>query len=900
MLGVTMRIPPAPIRRHLLRLVLVTLLPVVILAFGLGYVLWREQRDTVERGLLATARAHAFAVQRKLDDTRAALQGLATSEHLDRGDLRAFYDEAARVKRGNPAWSTVILLDPAGRQLINLLRPLGERLPSLADIEVTHRLLATEMPTVSALERAPLSGRFSTGVGVVARRGGATRFLVIAAIEQSAWAELLTSQDMPADRVATIVDQRGVVVATTDKSGQFVGKPATDALRRRSALAAEGVLRQRTADGARVYVAWSAIPLAGWRFALGVPARVVEGPPARNLVQAGILALITFAAAVGFALLLGRRIAVPIVALSRSAEALGAGGRPEALPATTVAEVQTLAQVLERAEHRLRERESEREDLLERERAARAQAEAAAEATSRLAAIVESSDDAIIGKTLDGIVTSWNAGAERMFGLTRAEAVGASITRIIPPDRLDEEADVLARIAGGERIDHYDTVRLRRDGSTIQVSVTISPLRDAGGRIVGASKIARDITDRKRIEEERLALLARAEAARTDAEQASRAKDEFLSTVSHELRTPLTAILGWTRMLQSGLDEPTTRRAIDVIARNAQAQTQLIEDLLDIGRITSGKLRLDIRAVDLRDVITAALDAVRPAAEAKEIRLQPALDPRAGPISGDPGRLQQVVWNLLTNAIKFTPRHGRVQVRLERVASHVEIVVSDTGTGIGADVLPHVFEMFRQAEGGSTRGSSGLGLGLALVKQLVEHHGGTVQALSAGLGRGATFRVMLPLMVHVEPASAEREHPTAPTGAAPRAGITISGVRVLVVDDDRDAVEVIERVLAGHGAEVRTARSAAEAFEVLAAWKPNVVLSDIDMPGEDGYGFIERLRALPREQGGAIPAVAVTAYGRAQDRVRALTSGFESHVPKPVEPAELVAVVATLARALGR
>jgi PAS domain S-box-containing protein len=368
------------------------------------------------------------------------------------------------------------------------------------------------------------------------------------------------------------------------------------------------------------------------------------------------------------------------------------------------------------------------------------------EATYRaqLAAIVDSSDDVIVSKTLDGIIKSWNRAAERLFGWTADEAVGKHITLIIPKNRLSEEDDVLARLRRGERVDHFETVRQRKDGSLVDVSITVSPVRDGTGRIVGASKIARDITERRRIEQEREDLLARAQRARLDAERANRAKDDFLATLSHELRTPLNAILGWTNVLSTARRDPDMiDRAVETITRNAKQQARLIEDLLDISAILSGKLRLDIRPVDLEALLTGIIDSVRPAANAKGIRLGTRFTPAAGQMRGDPERLQQVFWNLLSNAIKFTETGGRVDVTLEFTADRAVIRVSDTGIGIHPDVLPVVFERFRQADSSITRSHGGLGLGLAIAKQLVEMHGGRVEAASLGEGRGTTMTVTL-------------------------------------------------------------------------------------------------------------------------------------------------------------
>jgi PAS domain S-box-containing protein len=400
--------------------------------------------------------------------------------------------------------------------------------------------------------------------------------------------------------------------------------------------------------------------------------------------------------------------------------------------------------------------------------------------------------------------------------------------------------------------------------------------------------------------DERRDLLDSERAARAAAERASEMKDEFLATLSHELRTPLSGILGWAYALRRrAADDADLRHGLEAIERNARVQTQLIEDLLDMSRITSGKVRLDIQPVDPVSFIEAALETVRPAADAKGIRLEKLLDPRAGPVSGDPNRLQQVIWNLLSNAIKFTPKDGKVQILLERVNSHIEINVTDTGTGIGPEFIGHVFERFRQADASTTRRFGGLGLGLSIVKSLVELHGGTVRVQSPGEGRGATFSVNLPLaVVHRAAHSSERIHPRTPPVIAPARVVganDLSGIKVLVVDDDGDARELIRRVLAEWGAEVYTAGTAAEALVLVEGRKPDVLVSDIGMPDMDGYELLRRVRTLGRARGGRLPAIALTAFARSVDRTRALLAGFQVHVSKPVEPAELVATVANVA-----
>jgi PAS domain S-box-containing protein len=681
-----------------------------------------------------------------------------------------------------------------------------------------------------------------------------------------------------------------------------------------------------------------------------------------------------------------------------------------------------------------------------------------------LSAIIRSSDDAIVSKDLNSIVTSWNPAAERMFGYTAAEMIGRSIRTIIPDDRQYEEDEVLARIRAGEAVDHFETIRRRKDGSFINISLSISPVRDEAGTIVGASKIARDITElihARDLEErnrrqaaflsrltatfatsleprqilaalaelsvpyfadwcavdvvqeggriERIAqahvdpakedvvarlrqghenprtpmsptyvirsnepsivldvtdaalvsaaggddealrilrslgllsylclpltvqgrtmgaiTLARSDSGRRfDGEDvriaedaASRAalavdnarayeglqaanqlKDEFLATLSHELRTPLNAILGYSRMLRSGiLKEDRREQALETLERNASSLTQMVEDVLDVSRIAAGKIRLHVQAVDLATVLRDALATITPAADAKGVRLEPIFEAHIGPVSGDPDRLQQVFWNLLSNAVKFTPRGGRVQMRLQRVNSHVEVTVSDTGSGIREDFLPHLFERFRQGDSTTTRMHGGLGLGLAIAQRIVELHGGRIEAFSPGEGKGATFRVQLPIMiVHAEVEPERRVHPRVETRRAPAEFPTLPDICVLAVDDDPDALALVREILETAGARVRTATSGRAALESIEADVPDVLVSDLGMPGMDGFEMIQRIRKMegPARE---LPAAALTAYARSEDRAKALRLGFEMHLAKPIDPSELVAAVASLAR----
>jgi PAS domain S-box-containing protein len=520
--------------------------------------------------------------------------------------------------------------------------------------------------------------------------------------------------------------------------------------------------------------------------------------------------------------------------------------------------------------------------------------------TSLLAAIVDSSDDAIVSKTLDGIITSWNRGAEKIFGYSAEEAIGRHITLIIPTERHGEENEVLTRVRRGEKLDHFETIRRAKDGREVHISLTVSPVRDASGRIIGASKVARDITERKRAEEERERLASLERSARRSAEEANRLKDDFLATVSHELRNPLNSIVGWAGLLSSGkLNEQTSARAIDAIMRAAQAQDQIISDLLDVSRIISGRLRLDIRPMQLIEVLESAIETLRPAAEAKQIRLQPLLDPAASPMAGDPDRLRQVFWNLLSNAMKFTPKDGRIQIISQRVDSHIEIIVSDTGTGIEPQLLPYVFDRFRQGDSGTNRQNSGLGLGLAIVRSLVELHGGTVSAASHGPGQGASFTIKLPILIARAVHDEERVHPAVTETIATNGGPSLNYLKVLVVDDEAGAREIAATILIQAQAEVRTAESASAALAIMNEWLPDVLVADIGMPEVDGYEFISQVRTRSPQDGGSVPAAALTAYARTQDRLRVLSSGYQMHIPKPIQPEELVMVVASLARRIG-
>ena len=507
--------------------------------------------------------------------------------------------------------------------------------------------------------------------------------------------------------------------------------------------------------------------------------------------------------------------------------------------------------------------------------------------------MVESvTDHAVIGIDLEGRILSWNAGAEKIFGYTKEEVVRNHFSILFTPE--DRQSGVPEREIENARTQGSAgdfRWQMRKDGSRFWASGFLTPLRDEAGNLIGYVKVVHDATEKKLADEQLEETLARERDTRTEAESANRSKDEFIALVSHELRSPLNAILGWTIALRkTRRDEQLYDRGLEVIERSARLQSQLIEDLMDTARAISGKLRLEVRPMNVGEAIEKAEEVVRPAAEAKGISLDIRLDRNAGQITGDPDRLQQVVWNLLSNAVKFTNEGGRVEVRSERIDPYVHITVSDTGQGIKPEFLPHVFDRYWQADVFGGRRAGGLGLGLTLVRQLVEMHGGSVAAESEGEGKGATFTIKLPV----------RAVYTAETDGAPLtlSQRTLAGVWAVIVDDEADARALVASVLELRGARVTAFGSARESLDLLTddtGPRPDILISDLSMPDEDGISLIRKLREWEQRQGhGALPAIALTAFARAQDRTNALEAGFQTYVIKPVEPAELVVAVRSL------
>ena len=507
-------------------------------------------------------------------------------------------------------------------------------------------------------------------------------------------------------------------------------------------------------------------------------------------------------------------------------------------------------------------------------------------------ATLESTTDAILVADSQGNISDHNQRFLKMWDFSSDKDLPGNHSEIaqIISHFVSEKSDyvkVVSKVYKESPDESYDVLELL-DGRVIEI---FSRSHLLGSPSAGRVWSFRDITEVKRLEADRHELLLSERAARTEAEKLGYLKDEFLTTLSHELRTPLTAILGWCHIIQRDINDPKkVITGIEVIERNARIQTQLVADLLDMSRIIEGKMRLDVQHVQLPSIIADAIESIRPAADAKGVRIEAILDPIYEAVVGDPARLQQIMWNLLSNAVKFTPKMGKIQVVLFRINSHIEITVADTGKGISEEFLVHVFERFRQADASSARVHGGLGIGLALVKQLVDLHGGKIRAESKGEGLGTTFTVELPLAVAVHANPEDRQHPINSNTPSTFENPDLTNIKALVVDDDHDARILVRRLLEECGASVMTCSSAEEALSAILEDLYDILISDIGMPGKDGYMMIKELRSLDI----LLPAIALTAFARSEDRTRALNSGFQGHVAKPVEPAELLATISSL------
>ncbi len=885
-------------------LVLATTLPLGLFAGRLIWTSWKQQQAMVARQNIDTARAISVGVDQEVRGTIAALNVLASVDAVDRADWRAFYDLALRMLPLHQNWYAIRLIRPSGEILVNTEVSLGQSSRTNADWVV--RVRDTGHPAVSLLHQGRDSQEFFISVGVPVVRSGSVVYVLGARLRSTAFSETLRRQNPPPDGVVTLLDANQMIIARTRNEDRYLGTRPAPEFVAHSRETAEGSWRSVLLEGNAVYSAHSRSSLTGWTVGVGMPAELVDGQVRRSLgslIGAGI-AVVAF----GFllALLIGRGMVRAQLAVGSAARALAAGD-PHVLPRSNIAELSDLSDALRDASsiltRRLEERnraEQERERAaqhLEAALAAEQEARAAGEKNEvRLAVTLQSIGDAVIATDAAGRITLLNRVAQSLTEWTEADAIGQPIERVFATfteDARRPEESVFARVLGqtGSAPVTQQAILRARSGREIPVADTATPIRASAGTLLGVIVVFRDITAERDAERQRAAILDREQAARRAAERLNRTKDEFVATVSHELRTPLNAIFGWVAMLRSGkLDPERQQHAIDVIHRNTIAQARLIEDLLDMSRVIRGTVRLDMQPVDVAVVLHAAVDAVQPTADARRITLQVDAPQGLGIVSGDQSRLQQIIWNLLSNSVKFTPHGGSVTATVDVEGDDVFVRVSDTGEGISPEFLPHVFDRFRQEVAHATRTHSGLGIGLSLVRHLTELHGGTVSAESAGKDQGATFTIQLPLL-------GARVLQPKPPAAEPRVRQTdeaalLRGRHVLVVDDDYDARELIAMALRQAGASVTSVDSVSQALVMLARTRPDAVVTDIAMPNASGYDLVRRLRTDPVNAG--MPVVAITAYDRLEDRERAMAEGFDAHVGKPFDPRAVVGLLVGL------
>jgi PAS domain S-box-containing protein len=1022
-----------PLRRHLMTLVVVAVVPVLVFAVIMVIVFDREERASTARGLRDTTRALALAVDRELETSIKALEALAGSVDLDAGDLPHFARHVARVMPTQPWWRAIFLTDPQG-DVIQSTTP-GRRVGADAFLGAWphfREMTRTLRPAFSDLIVDPTSGAPTMTIVVPVVRDGRLRYALGATLNLGALSQFLAAQSLPAEWTGTILDRSGLVLARSRAAEPWFGRQGGGLL---SSLPAEsGWVRGPDVEGVTSYAAYSRSNFSGWTVAITMPAAVIDAPLRHSLSLAigGGLALLLGGAAL--AAFVGRRVSRPILGLVEAAEALGRGQVPSQA-SSSVDEVNRLASAIESAGR-------------ERQRFERALRDSEAQ----LRAIFSSTLDAIVVADDDGRYVDANPAAEELFGMAREDLLGrrahdftlgtdvdalwrdfrekgsargtfviarpdggvrdvefAATANVLPGRHVSVLRDVTARRQAEEDLrrtereatavadvtrrinEHLELdailehvcesartlcgadaatialaepdepgvmrLRLRMPASAAKVAGDViergkgvgglvmetgRPFRSAdyeaddritrdyvalgrrlrtravmvvpigvadeiAGLLYVANETPRPFSDADETVLVRLAdqaasairnaqLLATAQGARAEAEAANRTKDDFLATLSHELRTPLTSMLGWVRMLRTArLGPEQTTRALETIERNTRWQAKLIDDLLDVSRIVAGKMQVERQAVDVVAVVAGALEALRGDTEGKGLTLETELDPATGTVLGDPVRLAQVVANLVSNAVKFTPAGGRIGVRLHRDGARAVLSVADTGAGIDAALLPHVFDRFRQGDAPRARGEGGLGLGLAIVRHLVALHEGTVTVESAGRGLGTTFTVRLPLIA--TPRAAAKSLPE--RDAVARGERALQGVRVLAVDDHPDSREIVRVALSREGAEVTTAACVDEALAALDQAAIDVLVSDVGMPGADGLTLVARLRERERAAGRRrLVAIALTAYAGRDDRARALAAGFDQHVAKPVDPDTLAdAVAATLRRA---
>jgi signal transduction histidine kinase/CheY-like chemotaxis protein len=889
------------VRRRLLLLVLAVVIPLTLFAVLTIAFALRLERRAAERRVLDAARTVSLALDREFASAEAALKVLATSTALRQGDLDAFRAQAITARTSEEAW--ILLFDAQAMQVVNTGFEVGTPPVRRANPERVAQIFASRQSDVSDLYVGALTRRHIITIDVPVVWEDRVHYVLSQAFYPEYFERVLREYPWPADWVLGIFDGTGLTVARSHRAEDTVGRPARPELLAAAARRNEGSLEHDSRDGIRVHDAFTRSRRAGWLVAVAAPVAALNAPVYKGLAGIGAGAALALGAAAVLAFVISRRISAPLAAAADAARSLGRGEPLSEVPSGPV-EIRDISAALHEAAVAV----DTRQRALAQLQAITDVALTHLKPEDFLQRLLERVRDFVGADTVALLTTSPDQGdlviratlgfQERIARRQRIPMGTGFAGRVASERRAIlvspvNESDLVSSFLADQGLGALFGVPLLVEDRMIGVlhvgwrgphTVTEGELdllqRVAGRAALGLERanLFESVQDANR----ELERLLRA------AELANTAKDQFLATVSHELRTPLNAILGWAWLLRAGtLDAQARERALETIERSGKAQARLIEDLLDVSRIVARTLRIERAPVSFRTVVSAALDTLRPAATGKGIEIRLQAGSRELVVEGDRNRLEQITLNLVSNAVKFTPAGGRVEVLLREVDGEAELVVRDTGIGIAAEVLPYVFDHFRQADQSSTRRHGGLGLGLTIVKQLVELHQGTVRAESDGPERGATFVVRLPL--------AQRHEAVPPAGAPPalprrRLG-GLESVRILLVDDEEDNLTLLTQGLRLAGADVVAVRSAARALQIFEMVRPDVLVTDLSMPEQDGYDLLARLRARFADGEPPIPAIALTAHAQADDRQRAFAAGFAAHVAKPVDPDVLVASV---------
>ena len=896
------------IRRYLVILSFVTLAPLVVFSSLLVLSQARTERDVRERAVRDMARALAVALDEHLTGALNSLEVFGTGSLLDApAPSRPLPEHMARVVQTHEGWRALLVVSDQGHLLASTMPEDDSTSIAASRGPLLRRIRQTRAPAISALLAGsrPDEQRFLLGAPVV--RNGRIGYVVFAALDTSGLERILRGQVLPDGWVAVVVDPEGRIAARVPSRGheQDVGQPVL------GEPTGAGVAWQSWVDRAGVpsYLALQRAPVSWWGIGISVPRELIDAPFRRSVLVVVAGGLLCLLAGAGLAGLVGRQLSRPLTALAASAHDLERGPGRVAAPRSVIREIAVLGESLEGAARAVEERVA----------AQQLAAVAVGQSQAWHAALAAFAPVGLVRTDEHGRTTYVNARWTELTGVSGNAAAGPWGDDLHPEDGPQVLGAWTRALSKGQ--DFSAEFRRGDPGrpSTPKGRWLVAharPVRDAGDRVVEFIGVLMDITDRKRAEEERAELTARAQAAQRAAETANQAKDDFLAALSHELRTPLNAMLLWVQVLREAPNDPSMyRRALDAIERSARLQTRLVENLVDLARISSGKFTIDVEPIELASLVRTSVDSVREEITQKSIALTGELGAGDFWIRGDSARFQQALLNLLSNAIRFTPKEGAIHVGLSRQGTEVQVSVRDTGEGIAPEFQAHLFERFRQAEGGARRRHGGLGLGLALARDIVERHGGRITATSEGRGRGATFTMALPLandrplaappLTGPPPASPPLALPPSagPPLAVPLAVVEtaaleahgrLDDVAVLLVEDDDEARELVSRTLSRVGARVEAVASAEEGLDVLRRERPQVLVSDIAMPGMDGYELIRRVRDGSVGADARLPAVAVTGYASAGDREQALAAGYQAHLPKPVDTRILVDVISAL------